>query len=335
MPVADREIIIDVRTPSEYLAAHIPGAHNLPLFTDEERAAVGTTYVQKSREDAVKLGLDLVGPKLGEMVRRAEELAGLPKEGRKLLLYCARGGMRSSSVAWMLGLAGFNVRTLPGGFKSYKQRLNQYATPNLPLIVLAGATGAGKTDLLHLLKKRGEQILDLEGLAQHRGSAFGYLPGVTQPTNEMMHCLLVDALEGLDFSRPIYTESESLKIGRVSLPEAFFKVLGESDYILVDTPREVRAKRIVDLYGELDRAFLEECFRKIEKRIGGANKKLATEALENGDLLLPTEIALDYYDKAYARSSEEIYKGRCLGRVTSPSGDLSEMADQILALRLQ
>ena len=325
-------IRIDVRTPSEYADAHIPGAFNLPLFSDEERSLVGTEYVQKSRESAIKLGLDLVGPKLGNLIRETERLAGAPEEAPELTLYCARGGMRSQSVAWLLSLYGYRVRTMPGGFKAYKHRLDDYCRHGLPLVVLSGPTGSGKTDLLHLLHAKGHQVLDLEGLARHRGSAFGYLPGVTQPTSEMMRCLLIDALEHLDFSRPIFTESESLKIGRVSLPEVFFHVLGQSDYITVDLPRSVRASRIVELYGELDTAFLLESFQKIQKRIGGANLKLAEEALSKGDLRLPTEIALDYYDKAYARSGEAIYTGKRLGSVTSPKGDLEAMAAEIIQI---
>ena len=330
MTTPKNPVRIDVRTPSEYAQAHIPGAFNVPLFSDEERALVGTEYVQKSREDAIKLGLDLVGPKLGDLIRETERLAGRPAEAPELTLYCARGGMRSQSVAWLLSLYGYRVRTMPGGFKEYKRRLDDYCTRGLPLVVLAGPTGAGKTDLLHLLRAKGAQVLDLEGLARHRGSAFGYLPGVTQPSGEMLRCLLIDALEKLDLSRPIFTESESLKIGRVSLPEVFFEVLGKSDYITVELPRNVRAERIVALYGDLDPAFLLESFRKIEKRIGGANLKLAEEALGKGDLRLPTEIALDYYDKAYARSGQAIYTGRKLGTVTSQTGDLEAMATEIL-----
>lgn len=332
MEDAQKPFWIDVRTPSEYNRAHIPGAVNLPLFSDEERVEVGTVYVQKSREDAIKLGLDLVGAKLGDLVRETERLAGAPSSASELSLYCARGGMRSQSVAWLLSLYGWRVRTLPGGFKAYKHRLKEYTGRGLPLVVLSGPTGAGKTDLLHILRERGCQTLDLEGLALHRGSAFGYLPGVEQPSDEMLRCLIIDALEEFDFSRPIFTESESLKIGRASLPEEFFQELGRSDYILVDTPRAVRAERIAELYGSLDKEFLRESFRKIEKRIGGTNRRLAEEALERGDLTAPIQIALDYYDKAYARSESAIYQGRKIGSVLSEKGDLSAMADEILRL---
>ena len=329
MPETRTDLLLDVRTPSEYAQGHIPGAVNFPLFTDEERAEVGTTYVRKSRLEAIERGLDFVGPRLGEMARRIGQLAGPPEEAAPITLYCARGGMRSSSVAWLLGLLGYRTHTLPGGFKTYKHRLEEYLSQGLRLIVLQGPTGAGKTDLLHLLEHKGCQVLDLEGLARHRGSAFGYLPGVTQPTGEMLRCLLIDALERLNLSQPIFTESESLKIGRVSLPETFFQILGASDYILVDTPREVRARRIAELYGSLDPAFLLESFAKIEKRIGSQNRQLAEQALGKGDLLTAIGIALDYYDKAYARSSEIIYRGRCLGAVTHPDGDPEAMAGQI------
>lgn len=323
---------VDVRTPSEYAEAHVPGAVNLPLFSDDERALVGTTYVQKSREEAIKLGLDLVGPGLGTLVREAERLLGSPSEAPSLVLYCARGGMRSRSVAWLLSLYGWRVRTLDGGFKAYKHRLGEYLSRGIPFVVLAGPTGAGKTDLLHLLREMGHQTLDLEGLARHRGSAFGYLPGAVQPSGEMLRCLLISELEKFDLSRPVFTESESLKIGRVSLPEELFRTLGESDVIVVDTPREVRTRRIVSLYGTLDRDFLSQSFAKISKRIGGLNLSLAEDALQKGDLTAATEIALDYYDKAYARSCETLYKGRVLGHVTSQAGDLHEMAHEIVRI---
>lgn len=331
MPAKLSPVIFDVRSPGEYAHAHVPGAFSLPLFSDEERAKVGTTYTKTSREEAIKEGLTYVGPKLQTFIEEVEKKVGKPTEAPPLTLYCARGGMRSSSMAWLLGLYGYHVSTIPGGFKAYKHRLEPLVE-KLTLVVLLGPTGAGKTDLLELLRERGEQVLDLEGLARHRGSAFGYLPGVTQPSDEMLRCLVIDALEGLDLSRTVFTESESLKIGRVSLPEELFQKMSVSDYLIVDTPRSLRAKRIVNLYGSLDIDFLKVSFEKIEKRIGGTNKQIALEALEKGDLLTATEIALDYYDKAYSRSSAQLFRGKEIGKVMVEEGHLDRAAEEIIRM---
>ena len=201
--------VFDVRSPGEYKHAHIPGASSLPLFTDEERSIVGTAYKQISREAAIKIGLDFFGPKMKKMVEEVEEITGnrqqaigktannvdsLPIVSRYLsgciLLYCWRGGMRSAAVAWLLDLYGFKVYTLNGGYKKFRNYVIKTFELPFNFKILGGYTGSGKTELLKALQKKGEKIIDLEELANHKGSAFGNIGMPEQPGQEMFENLL-------------------------------------------------------------------------------------------------------------------------------------------------
>jgi tRNA 2-selenouridine synthase len=185
-------VLIDVRSPAEFARAHIPNAHSLPLFNDEERAKVGTMYKQMSPEAALLKGLEIVGPKMSGFVKKAIKWS----PDRKVIVHCWRGGKRSGSVAWLLKFAGFDVLTIEGGYKNYRQTVLQSFDNQLlkNMIILGGKTGSGKTYILKELEKRGEQIIDLEGLANHKGSAFGWIGENQQPTTEHFENLLHDAL---------------------------------------------------------------------------------------------------------------------------------------------
>ena len=200
LELAKQHPVLDVRSPGEYTHAHIPGAYSLPLFTDEERKLVGTAYKQQSREQAIKLGLDYFGVKMRKMVEEVESVvsqqsavgkggAGL-KTANCILVHCWRGGMRSAGVAWLLDLYGFKVYTLVGGYKKFRNHVLE--TFNLPfnLKILGGYTGSGKTELLKTLKEKGERIIDLEGIAGHKGSAFGNIGLPKQPGQEMFENIL-------------------------------------------------------------------------------------------------------------------------------------------------
>lgn len=224
LELAKQHPVIDVRSPGEYNHAHLSGAHSLPLFTDEERKVVGTTYKQKSREEAIKIGLDFFGPKMKAIVEEAEQIIDnwqltidnkqlttsnenqlLNSErnskvrndlpiARCLLLYCWRGGMRSAAIAWLLDLYGFKIYTLVGGYKRYRNYvLDTFKLP-FQLKILGGYTGSGKTELLKTLNERGEKIVDLEDLAKHKGSAFGSIGMPAQPSQEMFENLLATEL---------------------------------------------------------------------------------------------------------------------------------------------
>ena len=190
--------LIDVRSPGEYLRGHIPGAFNVPLFTDQERAVVGTLYKQTGRDAAMLEGLRIIGPKMAEIVEQARTLAPDGKVG----VHCWRGGERSASVAWLLEKAGFQeVIVLKRGYKSFRERVLASLSLSWVLEVLGGYTGTGKTELLGLLRQEGEQIVDLEGLAHHKGSSFGGIGEKVQPTTEHFENLLWDALSQLDPGR--------------------------------------------------------------------------------------------------------------------------------------
>ena len=188
--------VLDVRSPGEYRHAHIPGAYSLPLFSDEERKVVGTTYKQQSREASIKIGLDYFGPKMRKMVEevelliRSRESGQMVNDSRLVLVHCWRGGMRSGAVSWLLDLYGFKVYTLIGGYKKYRNYvLDTFRLP-LQFNILGGYTGSGKTELLKTLKEKGESVIDLEDIAKHKGSAFGNIDMPEQPTQEMFENIL-------------------------------------------------------------------------------------------------------------------------------------------------
>lgn len=329
-PSDNNKIWFDVRTPSEYATAHVVGALNLPLFSDEERAIVGTTYKQKSREEAIEEGLALVGPRLHQIIRDVKSRVGEPSSAPELMIYCARGGMRSGSVSWLLNLYGYKVQIYPGGFQGYKQTLNSLVQQVQRMIIIEGPTGSGKTELLYHLADRGAQIIDLEGLGHHRGSAFGYLPYNPQPSGEMFSCLLIDTLEHLDLSLPIFLESESQKIGTIQIPEVFFNRMRSSQVIRINQPVEERVRRINNEYGVLDPQFLMTAFTKISKRLGNEQSQHAIRCIQEGNLKTPIEIALKYYDKAYARSGKELWVNDERTAFDVIDGNIADTADQIL-----
>lgn len=233
--------VLDVRSPGEYLHAHIPGAHSLPLFTDEERKQVGTAYKQQSREVAIKLGLDFFGPKMRTMVEEAEKLTKqLPSPTTNcILVHCWRGGMRSAGVAWLLDLYGFKVCTLIGGYKTYRQWTLEQLSKPYELKILGGYTGSGKTLVLHELKKKGEAVVDLEALAHHKGSAFGDLGEQPQPSPEMFENKLAMELSGISESKTIWLEDESQRIGHINIPHIFWQTMRKAPVYFLDISFEV------------------------------------------------------------------------------------------------
>ena len=268
---------------------------SLPLFDDDQRAQVGTAYKKESREKAIKLGLELIGPSLRKKVEIAEELA----KNRKISLYCWRGGMRSGSLAWLLRTAGFDVELLEGGYKAYRDLMYAYFEQEWKLITLGGMTGAGKTEILTLLREKGEQIVDLEGIAKHKGSAFGNLDNVPQPSVEHFQNLLFAELQTLDFQKPIWVEDESQHIGSCWINEQFFVQIKSAPLALIERKQEERIKHLAHQYGTASIESLKAVFEKIGRRLGGQNVNLAHDLLEAGDIGGAAEIALRYYDKSY------------------------------------
>ncbi|MCB0794960.1 MAG: tRNA 2-selenouridine(34) synthase MnmH [Flavobacteriales bacterium] len=288
--------LIDVRSPGEFSRAHIPGAHSLPLFSDAERALVGTTYKQRGKPEAIRTGLSIVGPKLRDLVDQADKLA---PEG-VAALHCWRGGQRSASMAWLLDAAGFQeILLLKEGYKRYRGHVLSCLQQSWTLLVVGGYTGSGKTELLQELAELGEQVVDLEELASHKGSAFGGLGLSPQPTTEHFENLLWKRLAELDPSRPIWVEDESQMIGSVKVPDGLFRQLRSSPLLFLEVPLEVRVENLVRSYGNAPIADLANALRRIEKRLGPQHCKAALQALGSGDLGTVAKIALRYYDKAY------------------------------------
>ncbi len=308
MQSAQQLPLFDVRTPAEFIKGHIPGAVNLPVFNDEERKEIGIIYTKKGRDKAVKRGLELIGPRMRDLVDLAEKHA----PAREALVHCWRGGMRSESIAWLLQFAGFSVSVLKGGYKHYRNWVLDSFTLNQPIIVLGGETGSGKTQLLEELREQGEQVIDLEGLACHKGSAFGALGEPAQPTGEQYGNILAMHWRQLDPQRPVWLEDESSRIGRINLPEPLFSRIRQAPLVLLDIGREERIRHLVSEYAIFPKDALSHCIRRIERRLGGQRTKEALQALKEENFTNTVSLILSYYDKAYrhqieARDPKKVY----------------------------
>jgi len=289
--------IVDVRTPAEFAHGHIPGAVNIPLFTNEERVTVGTTYKQQGREAAILLGFDLTGSKWSSFIRQALELA--PE--KKVAVHCWRGGMRSAAMAWALDLYGFDVSLIQGGYKQYRRWVIKMMEQPWKFRVIGGMTGSGKTAILKQLDKQGEQTVDLEDLAQHQGSTYGTLNRLIQPTQEQFENDLASRLSTLDATRPIWIEDESQNIGRCILAKPFYTRMREAPIFDLQVPVDQRIAALEQEYGSLDRNFLIECTERITKRLGPEQTKNAIIAIREDRIPDFIRQVLVYYDKAYRK----------------------------------
>ena len=302
-------LIIDVRSPGEYAHAHIPNAFSLPLFTDEERAAIGTTYKQESREAAIKLGLPFFGTKMQNMIEQVEGwAASYEKTNDKkptILVHCWRGGMRSAAVAWLLDLYGFKTEQLTDGYKAYRNWVLAQFEKNYSMKVLGGYTGSGKTEILLQLQKSKLPVIDLEGLANHKGSAFGALGQNQQDSQEQFENNLAGALFHISATHACFwIEDESQRIGTNMLPASFFKNLRNSICYFIDIPFESRLQFIVQAYGKFAVADLIAATLRIQKRLGGLETKTAVNLLVENNIEGAFSILLKYYDKVYLKNLE-------------------------------
>jgi len=259
---------------------------------------VGTTYKHEGREKAITQGLELVGPKMAEFVAEGKRILQ-EHQAAYITMHCWRGGMRSKSMATLFNFAGIPTLTITGGYKVYRNAVQQSFANPLHLIVLGGKTGSAKTAILQALQQQGEQIIDLEKLANHKGSAFGQLGEDPQPTSEYFENLLFEKIQQLDSTKRIWIEDESHLIGKVFIPETFWEQMRNAQVIYCDFPIEERINYLVTTYGNFDHEGVIESVKRITKKLGGQHAKAALEAYEAGDLKKATEIVLVYYDKTY------------------------------------
>jgi tRNA 2-selenouridine synthase len=326
LQTAATALLLDVRSPGEYHHAHMRGAVSLPLFTDAERAVVGTAYKQQSRQEAIKIGLDYFGPKMRRMVEEVEALFQSrfqnnelraneeikTQESKVVCLYCWRGGMRSAAVAWLLSLYGYRVVVLQGGYKQFRQWVLEKLSHPYQLKLLGGYTGSGKTGLLHELERGGETIIDLEALAVHKGSAFGNIGLPPQPSQEQFENMLAVALHTKTvaqkdsanfFKNPcsIWIEDESQRIGTINIPGPFWSTMRNAPLYFLDIPFEERLQHLLTEYGTLDKGRMIDAIQRIAKRLGPLETKNAIQFLEEGQVAESFRILLQYYDKQYRK----------------------------------
>lgn len=296
--------VFDVRSPAEYQKGHIPGAFNLPLVNNDERAEVGTLYVQQSKQAAYVRGLEIIGPKLHLF---AKEAIAKSVE-KKVLLYCWRGGQRSESLAWLFELLGLKAVVLEGGYRSFRTYVRSFFQTPFRFIVIGGYTGSGKTQILKLLEVRGEQVLDLEGLASHKGSAFGSIGMSSQPHYETFEIELFRKLSSFDPQRPIFVEDESKHVGRLLIPDALFDQIFASPLIIIERTMENRIERLRKDYTHVDKEVLIEAVDKIKKRLGPQRTKEVIQSIGDGDMNAAITEVLWYYDKAYGLTVDKRFK---------------------------
>ena len=316
LDLAKTNPVFDVRSPQEYAYAHIPGALSLPIFDNEQRAEIGTTYKQISRQDAIKIGLKYFGPQLNAYVKVVEDALkkGGDNNNQKVLVHCWRGGMRSGAMAWLLGFYGFDVVLLDGGYKAYRNDvLHQLGLP-YQFNVLGGYTGSGKTEVLLELKKQHEPVIDLEGIACHKGSSFGALGMKEQPSQEQFENNLaqeltayyhIDEQQNFCQHHRIWIENESQRIGLINLPKPFYESILTGKIFILSIPFEARLKFISHYYGKFEKDKLVTAIMRIQKRLGGLDTKNAINFLLEGNVQASFEILLRYYDKQYQQSAEK------------------------------
>lgn len=296
-------VYVDMRSPGEYAQGHIPGAVNIPLFSNEERATVGTIYKQIGVEDAKQQGLSIVSAKLPLIV---SEIRSLYKSGRTVIVYCWRGGMRSKSVVTILELMGIRAYQLLGGYKAYRRHVLEKLS-NFPLqpqvVVLCGSTGVGKTTILKRLIEQGIPAIDLERLANHRGSAFGQI-GLGRPqTAQNFDALLLNELVRLNEQSYLVVECESKRIGNVYLPDPLYDAMQRGIRILMTADMDIRVRRLIAEYTDLfnvDQDVIRGSINTLRRRLGEKKTDWLLDKLDFGQLNEVVETLLkDYYDPLY------------------------------------
>ncbi|TFL18658.1 tRNA 2-selenouridine(34) synthase MnmH [Jannaschia formosa] len=335
LPPLPFDTVIDVRAPSEFAEDHMPGAINLPVLSDAERARVGTIYVRQDRFLARKIGAALVARNAAVHI---EGPLADKEGGWRPLVYCWRGGQRSGSFASILSQIGWRVEVVEGGYRSYRRLVSRllYDTP-LPhrLVLVDGGTGTGKTQLLQRMARDGAQVIDLEGLARHRGSNFGGWDG-GQPAQKMFESHLAQVVTGLDPARPVFVEAESSSIGRVKLPPALWQAMGTAPVVRIEVPLSARARFLTTTYPDLtaDAALLERRIESLKPYHPGDRIAAWHRLAHEGRYETLAEGLIEaHYDPRYRRpgGAERVE----LGTVAVPElteAEIARAAERVMAL---
>ncbi len=321
-------LLIDARSEKEFDHAHIPGAINIPLLNNEHRHLVGMEYKKKGREAAVALGFKLVGPHFHRFIEDVKNLT----DKKNVCLYCWRGGMRSGIMSWILSMAGFRVKLLKGGYKSFRNHILSQFSLRKKVMIVGGHTGSGKTEILKSLGVNGEQIIDLEALAHHRGSAFGALGMKPQPSTEQFENLLGLSWSKVDDAKTVWLEGESRMIGVVKIPDELFNQLQSAPVMEIISSDERRKKTIMSEYGKFSNDQLAECTSRLKKKLGGLRLTQALNALNENDYGAWLDLMFEYYDKNYSFSMQERTSKQRIPVTINDDEKFDEIAARMIAL---
>jgi tRNA 2-selenouridine synthase len=287
--------IVDVRSPLEFEAGHIELAVNIPILNNQNRIHIGKTFKQKGREAAIKLGYELVNPLKPHLLESIIQKV----VGKTIALYCARGGLRSNHMAAFFAEHGYTVYVLNGGYKAFRNHLLSIIAQFKRILVLSANTGSGKTEILHALKAKGAQVLDLEGLAKHKGSVFGALGNEPQPSSAVFHNLIFEELKHYNPHEVLWVENESFTIGQVHLPIELWTHMKVAAGIEISVPLEDRVNFIESDYGRYTADELVFCIQKLNKRLGDEACRKICDLVQEGELKAAIYGLFKYYDKAY------------------------------------
>lgn len=292
---SEQNLVIDVRSPVEFFKGHLYNAVNIPLFEDIERAEIGTMYKQQGKEPAVARGMEIVSPKFDLFIKQVQTLS----KNKKVYVYCFRGGMRSNSFAWLMNQNDLNAHILRGGYKAYRNHVLGYFEKERELVLLGGKTGSGKTDILRKLDETTGQVVDLEHIAHHKGSAFGGINEEKQNPQQVFENTLFHKMKGTDPSMPIIMENESQSIGYNKIPSGLWNNMKKGTIIKLNVPLELRVQKLVEDYTTVDINELKISVLKIAQQLGPLNTKNCLQYLDEGNLADVARLSLLYYDKAY------------------------------------
>jgi len=293
--------MLDVRSPGEYMDGHVINAFNLPLLDNTNRELIGICYKHKGQEAAIKLGYELVNPIKETFIQELENVS----DHKNISLYCARGGLRSHKMAEFLSAAGYDVLILKGGYKTYRNHILQTIRKFRNIMILSGHTGSGKTEVLGELSKLGCQVLDLEALANHKGSVFGALGNKPQPSSGHFHNLIYQSLKSFSPESPLWVENESVTIGKVYQPKELWENMLLANGYEIVLPLSERVKFTLENYGNFDIESLVHCIQALSKRLGDESCRQLCELTEQNKLEPVVERLFKYYDKAYENGREK------------------------------